>query len=85
MSIPAALAVPFDFCNLNQSRGISYGVTNIGPGSKQPGPTERTENLRSSLVFQGVFRAPVSFCGTTPATSETRHAAGLSKLAKGVA
>jgi hypothetical protein len=48
---------PDDFCNLNLSRGISFGAGKIGPGSKQPGPTERTENLRSSLVFWGVLIA----------------------------
>jgi hypothetical protein len=47
----AACDPPFDFCNLNQSRSISFGVSKIGPGSKQPGSTKRTENLLSSLVF----------------------------------
>src|SRR6478672_11578269 len=46
-----ACGPPFDFCNLNQSRSILSGVSKIGPGSKQPGPTERTENLLSSLVL----------------------------------
>ena len=46
---------PDDFCNLNHTRSISFGVSKIGPGSKQPGPTERTENLRSSLVFRPSF------------------------------